>query len=368
MSWLFSRVLVEEYLEDICLDGEPFVRSSGNLTQLAYCAPDKITVFSRLSRFGMTYKPLTESHGEELLTLCLEAFHAKTLVLPEKEQELPENEAECGEKWRALLAKYDLNTRSWRTAQCSLFEDLELSLETWPKWGLMRDGECWEQTPLVPLTDETESGLWLTPTVMDGLPPRNPKALERQYQKNRKGRTTHSTLREQVVYPPPKELWPTPTVCGNYNRKGLSKTSGDGLATAVAKWPTPVARMWKDSGSPSEFKRNEVPLAAQVGGTLNPDWVEWLMNWPIKWSNLNEFNKQEFQRWQKASAKAIQDIGQMQTMWWDSDPSQIPLGQQLIPRVNQLIVARVDRLKAIGNGQVPLCAATAWRILTKGIL
>jgi hypothetical protein len=27
------------------------------------------------------------------------------------------------------------------------------------------------------------------------------------------------------------------------------------------------------------------------------------------------------------------------------------------------VAARVDRLKAIGNGQVPLCAATAWRIL-----
>jgi hypothetical protein len=26
-------------------------------------------------------------------------------------------------------------------------------------------------------------------------------------------------------------------------------------------------------------------------------------------------------------------------------------------------VARVDRLKAIGNGQVPLCAATAWELL-----
>jgi hypothetical protein len=25
---------------------------------------------------------------------------------------------------------------------------------------------------------------------------------------------------------------------------------------------------------------------------------------------------------------------------------------------------RVDRVKAIGNGQVPLCAATAWRILS----
>ncbi len=29
--------------------------------------------------------------------------------------------------------------------------------------------------------------------------------------------------------------WPTPTVCGNYNRKGASKTSRDGLATAVKK-------------------------------------------------------------------------------------------------------------------------------------
>jgi hypothetical protein len=31
------------------------------------------------------------------------------------------------------------------------------------------------------------------------------------------------------------------------------------------------------------------------------------------------------------------------------------------------VAARVDRLKAIGNGQVPLCAATAWRILNDEI-
>jgi hypothetical protein len=29
------------------------------------------------------------------------------------------------------------------------------------------------------------------------------------------------------------------------------------------------------------------------------------------------------------------------------------------------VASRVDRLKAIGNGQVPLCAATAWRILSQ---
>jgi hypothetical protein len=31
------------------------------------------------------------------------------------------------------------------------------------------------------------------------------------------------------------------------------------------------------------------------------------------------------------------------------------------------VAARVDRLKAIGNGQVPLCAATAFKILSKDL-
>jgi len=43
--------------------------------------------------------------------------------------------------------------------------------------------------------------------------------------------------------------------------------------------------------------------------------------------------------------------------WWSTEPR--------VGRVAHGVDARVDRLKAIGNGQVPLCAATAWRILTK---
>ena len=41
--------------------------------------------------------------------------------------------------------------------------------------------------------------------------------------------------------------------------------------------------------------------------------------------------------------------------WWSAEPD--------MGRVAHGIPARVDRLKAIGNAQVPLCAATAWRIL-----
>ena len=42
--------------------------------------------------------------------------------------------------------------------------------------------------------------------------------------------------------------------------------------------------------------------------------------------------------------------------WWAIEPN--------VGRVADGVASRVDRLKAIGNGQVPLCAATAWRILS----
>jgi hypothetical protein len=165
MSWLFSQVLVEEYLGDISLDGEQSVPLSGSNTQQAYCAPDKMTKFSRLSRFGMTYKPLTESRGEELLTLYLADFHAKTSAQQERAQELQEKNQECGNTWQGLLAKLDLNTSLWKTAQCSLTEDVELSLQTFPRWGLMQNGALYPQQTLVQTTKETESGYLLpTPT------------------------------------------------------------------------------------------------------------------------------------------------------------------------------------------------------------
>jgi len=45
--------------------------------------------------------------------------------------------------------------------------------------------------------------------------------------------------------------------------------------------------------------------------------------------------------------------------WWETEPG--------VGRVADGVVAWMDRLKAIGNGQVPLCAATAWQILSKDI-
>jgi len=167
MSWLYSQALVEEYLGANSLDGEPSVQSSGNHTQQAYCAPDKMTECSRLSRFGMMFKPLTEDLGEELLMSYLAAFHAKTSPQPEREQESTGSGQECGEKWQGSFTKYDPDSSSWRTHQCLFQEESTEYLGTWPKWGLMRDGECWERTPLdIPIT-ELEFGWLPTPVASD---------------------------------------------------------------------------------------------------------------------------------------------------------------------------------------------------------
>jgi hypothetical protein len=169
MSWLFSQVLVEEYLGDISLDGEQSVPLSGSNTQQAYCAPDKMTKFSRLSRYGMTFKPLTENLGEELLTLYLADFHAKTSAQQGGGGESQAADPQCGNTWRGSLARLDPDTLLWRTAQCSLLEDLELSLQTFPKWGLMQNGALYPQQTLVRRTSESVFGFYVpTPTSSDG--------------------------------------------------------------------------------------------------------------------------------------------------------------------------------------------------------
>ena len=78
MSWHYSQVLVEEYLEENSLDGNLFVPLSMNPRQQVYSSSDKMIEFCRLSLSGMMCEPLTESLGEELLMWFLAASPART--------------------------------------------------------------------------------------------------------------------------------------------------------------------------------------------------------------------------------------------------------------------------------------------------
>ena len=64
-------------------------------------------------------------------------------------------------------------------------------------------------------------------------------------------------------------------------------------------WPSPKARDWKDGCS--EACQEWSDLGKQVGqsaltGSLNPMWVEWLMGYPIGWTDLKDSGTQSCRR------------------------------------------------------------------------
>jgi len=305
MSWLYSQALVEAYSADISLDGEQSAPLSGSPIPQAYCAPDKMKAFSRLSQFGMTFAPLTDIPGEELSMSSVVAFHVKTFQRQEKAQVLMESEVECGEKWRGSFVKFDQDTSLWKTHQCSLLGDLEPYLETWPHWGLMRNGECWEQQTLERRIRGTESGSelskWATPTTMDKLPPKSAQALHKEATQARPNRSKPANLRDQVSN---MHMWPTPV--HSEARQGLQirregkKGTQTSLSTAVLTWPTPRTKgMCGGTGSWDLLNKNTTVEEARLmgagnGGQLNPTWVEWLMGWPLGWTDLRPLATDKF--------------------------------------------------------------------------
>lgn len=251
MSWLFSRALVEEFSAATCLDGEQSAQSNGMPTPQAYLHSDKTTEFSRLSRYGMTCRRLTESHGEAVLTSFLEAFPARTLVQLAQAPESMASAAVCGGTWPASWVKFDRDTSSWKTAQFSLLGDSAEFSETWPRWGLMRDGECWPLEMSALPTAESESGSWPTPNV-------------RGYRSDGELLILSRTLTDYADY------------------RGMTDIACKSKRNRF--WPEP---------------ENWPEIAPESPGRLNPDWQEWLMGWPIGQTELKPLAMDRYHEWRQ---------------------------------------------------------------------
>jgi hypothetical protein len=302
MSWHYSRALEEVYWGENSSGGEPSAPSSWIPTHGTFWSPDKTTDVSPPSRSGMTYAPSTGGHGKDVLMWFLGDFLVRTSPSQEPARESTASAAGYGVRCGESLATFDLDSCSWKTPQLSLLAEVSESLPIWPRWATWDETACWElPTPSglmdlrARITSEIESG-----------------SLERI---------------------------PTPTVCGNYNRKGASKNSGDGIATYVRRWPTPTkadgeggpgrsskrkggdnlrtaVKRWptptvqdsKNNGAPSQMVRNTKPLNAEVGGPLNPTWVEWLMGWPLGWTDCAASATDKFQQWLHSHGRPCDDL------------------------------------------------------------
>jgi len=152
---------------------------------------------------------------------------------------------------------------------------LNQSLQIWPRWGSMRNGECFQQPMWEQTTLENEYGLLQ----------RIPNNLDFFHTPNTTGLDG-----------------------GSNSRKALKKR--------METWPTPVARDYKDTGTKealakAKAKRTSPGVAliigAELGGSLNPVFSEWLMGWPLEWTGLKPLETDKYHKWQQQHGTSLKE-------------------------------------------------------------
>lgn len=285
MSWHFLPELAGASSEATSSDGRPSARSKSKRIPGRCFSADNGTVCSPCSPSGTTSAPSTDDPGVVAWMSSLAGFPVKTSAPPAVEKVSPESGAAYGERWPGLLAKWDPATRSWKTAQGLLLGGLESFSETWPRSGMTRFGTASPLPPSAPLTDETESGFWHTPTAQESgarietlktKDGQDAKVGERAYRHGPDGKVTLQSVT---------------------------------LGQQVRMWPTPNASDYK-AGMSNAPNRQQVSLPRSVGvaegiksgrrGGLNPVWVEWIMGWPLGWTDLVALEMGRFREWSSA--------------------------------------------------------------------
>jgi DNA (cytosine-5)-methyltransferase 1 len=214
----------------------------------------------------------------------------------------------CGHGSEQPLANYDPDTQSWKMyGDISLWGDCPL-LVNLPVSGMTQNGVLFLQHPWEPITGETESSLWPTPTVDDASnvnPKPNrfrglvaavnetwPTPTAHPDNSNKNGKFKNPTLGDAVR---DMETWPTPTASDWKGRGPNSKQQG---LSEVVKYPTPLASGGGGTGHWNKIENlyldgqltyeEKMAMQAGNGGRLNPTWVEWLMGFPTGWTDLED--------------------------------------------------------------------------------
>lgn len=287
MAWTYlpEAVLDRSHSSTRFQNTEQYAMSNGiNTANRSSMQESEMGSFATLQS-GTTCKPSTANLGVGKWISSLADSHANLFLLLARTKGQMTREI-CGPILGESLAKYDPDTRSWRTSQISLFTNtLDEFSETWPKSGTIVSGMLYLRPSLVPPTLENASGYWLTPSEGDHKSVQGKAEMRALAEMERTGKrppTTYQRLRNQVLWPTPKGSPSGP----DYARTGRPNSGGDDLATAVARtWATPQANDATKRGKVSP-RKGAMGLSEQTGGQLNPTFVEWLMGWPSGWTDL----------------------------------------------------------------------------------
>lgn len=249
--------------------------NSRNTAANPYCS-DNGMESCHASQYGTTCEPLTVAPGGAASMSSAEDSRARTLAPQEKEQASTEKEAGFGEKWPESFAKWDRVSYSWKTRQFSLLGDLEPFLEIWPRWGSMRNGEYYPRPmPSVRKTDADKGGRGDLIQAVRG---------------------NHN--KHFSVPTPQARDWKS----GKCSEEFFGKNSRP-LSEVVHRLPTARTQSKTgggcglDGGSGARSMLTEDERKQLTGGSLSPNWVEWLMGWPIGWTDLQPLETDKFRLW-----------------------------------------------------------------------
>ncbi len=345
MSWHCSLELVEAFSQaNIWVTGS-CVRWKEIRMQERSCFAGKKMKASQSSQSGTTLTPSTGTPGMALSMSFLLDSPVKDSPLQENKREQPTLETN-GQLQQGSSEKF---------VQAELFSktspESASTLESWPEilpiWGMTVNGELFPLEKPEPCTLENAGGAWPTPQARDWKSGHGPRYVNKE-----RSNDLNDAVDYNENYSP---IWPTPTVSDSGGGARPAK-KGDKSWYNVNKDGTRWGAILRDAVPAHEKEKSSGP---EKGTRLNPDWVEWLMGWPIGWTSL-DFIKIDMKRWWNYSM--ITEPAK----YWEEDPADIPVGEKYhTSRLTNKKEYRADRLKCCGNGQVPQQLILAVKALTK---
>lgn len=207
------------------------------------------------------------------------------------------------------FASYNQTTQSWKMLGDISVSVLKKFSKTLPTSGTMQNGKLFQQALLVRHTNVKDSLLWPTPTAVSRAMEGNVRMYRAKVQANQMTETEASAILGKSVWESqgkiPK-LWPTPRASSAMGediskiqeRLKNGKPYKSKLEEAVALWPTPRAAMaetrnhnvWLRPANKPQNLENRIAQRdpKSIGGKVNPKWVEWLMGFPLGWTDLKD--------------------------------------------------------------------------------
>ena len=301
MSFISSLEQAEDSY--VTLSSDTYLSAPSRLTPTANASSssDRQTASCPGFLSGTTLPPLTASPGADTPMSLAAGFHVKTSLPPGSEPALQAHARVYGQSSPVLLGRYDPATSLLRTFQGLLFEASTACLVTLPRWGWMHAGAVWGLMTSERPISANGSGYWL-PT---------PAAIS--YGTNQGGAAGRvGKIRPSLETMARQELWPTPNVPNGGRTTWHAEQEGNSfyhkgkkvqlVLEQAVRLATQTSRDWRSvKASPATHDRNSRPLSEQIGGQLNPTWVEWLMNWPLGWTVGGPLNLQTYRVWRQVS-------------------------------------------------------------------